>query len=172
MRNNQEQVERLRRIVDETMDGRAKDQAAYQSANSRRIALDAEPHVQKEMHFYCREHGDYVADAIKVEFNDQGGHPSGYFKPFGRAQFIDARTRQVTIGTSCNHARRFITDKHLDPFYGQSKMLARLRVEMADDLLQPGDVGFEAKYGDPYKEANERRDAQERQEWQNNKQRY
>lgn len=169
MKREHELITRLKARVDKVQADRAKVETDYKAANARAIAIAAEPDVQEEMHFYCRKHGDFVANAVKVEFTDNFGQPCAYFQPFGRAQFIDARTRQITFGTSCSHTRRFITDKHLDPFYGQSKMLARLRIEMADDLLQPGDEGFEAKYGDPYKDYNERMDAQERNEWQNNR---
>lgn len=165
-------VERLKGIVDKVQADRAQVDADYKRTHAREIAIAAEPHVQKEMHFYCRCHGDFVSDAIKVEFIDNYGQPCAYYQPYKRAQFVNARTRQLTFGQSCSRARRYITDKAQDPFFASSKMLARLRIEMADDLLQPGDERFNAVYGDPYKEANERLNAQERTAWQNNKSRY
>lgn len=164
-------VDKLKKRVEYNRSQRDQDEEREKQQTARKRTIHAEPLVQKEMHFYCSIHGDFIANGARVEFVDNYGQTCGYFKAFGGAYFIDAKTKRKTFGTACPHGRRFITDKHLDPFYGQSKMLQRLRVEMADDLLQPGDPGFEAKYGDIYKDYNERMDADERIKWQNNNQR-
>jgi hypothetical protein len=46
---------------------------------------------------------------------------------------------------------RFITDKHLDPYYHDSEMLRVQRIAQSRDMLQPGDPGFQTYYGDPMK---------------------
>lgn len=61
-----------------------------------------------------------------------------------------------------NHvARRFITDKHVDPYFEKSRLVAAQRAEFADDLVQPSDPRFKKLYPAAWKELE---DARERSE--------
>jgi transcription elongation factor Elf1 len=57
---------------------------------------------------------------------------------------------------------RRITDKPADPYYSLSKMLKDQRSAQADDMLQPDDPRFKARYGDPYKKVWEQMESAER----------
>lgn len=57
---------------------------------------------------------------------------------------------------------RFITDKHLDPYYRESALLQHQRKIQSRDLLQPGDAGFKTLYGDPYKKYHDQMEKAER----------
>lgn len=45
---------------------------------------------------------------------------------------------------------RLITEKHLDPYFYESKKLRRQRAEAENDLLQPSDPKFKTLYKDEY----------------------
>ncbi len=58
-------------------------------------------------------------------------------------------------------AIRRVTDKHHDPYYHQSAVLRRQRVEMADDFLQPSDPRFAQKYPAQWRKMKEEKEAAE-----------
>lgn len=54
-----------------------------------------------------------------------------------------------------HRAIRRITDKLTDPYYWQSEVLKRQRVQMADDLVQPDDPRFAKLYPEQWRKMNE-----------------
>lgn len=62
--------------------------------------------------------------------------------------------------------RRYITDKHTDPYFLQSEMLRRQQIDHELDFLAPFDPRFRLKYGDPNKKLYEAMEAEERANYQ------
>ena len=52
-------------------------------------------------------------------------------------------------------AIRYITEKHLDPYFRKSEMLREMRMRFSKDLLQPGDPGFDKYYPEAKKKLEE-----------------
>ena len=48
---------------------------------------------------------------------------------------------------------RYISHRDEDPYYYNSKRVLKERSESEEDLLQPGEYGFNTRYGEPYKKA-------------------
>lgn len=46
----------------------------------------------------------------------------------------------------CHSLRRYITDRHIDPYWRESRELKKQRAIHAQDILQPGDDGFDMLY--------------------------
>lgn len=62
---------------------------------------------------------------------------------------------------------RYITDKHRDPYFYLSKMLARQRHEMADDMLTPDNPRFKIVYPEKWRKMEEDRENYEREQQRN-----
>ena len=95
--------------------------------------------------FWCRKHGDITAMAYKVVFKSFGELKAYY------EAFTHGFPKEMTA--CCKGLKRYITDKDLDPYYGDSRMIRKQQREAQDKgwLLQPGQEGFTTKYGDPNK---------------------
>ena len=63
-----------------------------------------------------------------------------------------------------HECRRDITDKWRDPYYRDSKLLKRMRIEHADDLLQPSDPRFKVKYPKQWEELQRKKEEYEAQQ--------
>lgn len=152
-----------------------KEKEEYGEKEKKRTArdrlIDSEPKYQREMHFYCHKHGDFIATGGKVVASDWSnpGQRIAWYEAFGHADFVKP-DGTVKPGRACKAIRR-ITDKLNDPFFYESKMLAKLRIDMADDLLQPDDPRFKQVYGDPYKEYHAKLEEEERLAYEKKKQR-
>lgn len=106
--------------------------------------------------FWCNRHGDTTGMAHKVVFGPDSGLCAYY----------------ETVGTGfpkpllacCKGLRRRITDKAQDPYYGNSQKIIKEMREARDKgwLLQPGQQGFNAKYGDPNKKKWQQMEKEER----------
>jgi hypothetical protein len=101
-----------------------------------------------ETQFYCPEHGDFSAIGVKVVFKDDKGQFCAYYQAKGGALFFTGRW-----GQACK-AKRYITDKLLDPYYTTSEAIIKYQRQHADDFLQPNDPRFKLLYGDPFAERN------------------
>jgi hypothetical protein len=169
-RGEYDKVEKLKRRVDRIQSEKSADDEEQKRRTARQRLIDGEPEIQKEMHFYCPRHGDFISNGRKVIETDWTNPEQkiAYYRAYGYASFIDINGR-ATPGRACARMIRRITDKFGDPFFRQSKVLQKMRIDMADDLLQPGDPRFNAKYGDPYKEYNARLEAEEEANYYNNK---
>ena len=110
------------------------------------------------MEFWCRvcESDFTCVDALKMT-TTMRGVPSAYY---------DGRCPK-------NHrAIRHLTDKHLDPYYYQSAMLAEQRYRMRDDTIAPSDPRFRIVYPKQWAAIEEEREQREQKEAAQNEQVY
>lgn len=56
---------------------------------------------------------------------------------------------------------RYLTEMHKDPYFARSKKLRQMRIEHADDLVQPGDSKFRRLYPKQYEKMEKARDSME-----------
>ena len=66
-------------------------------------------------------------------------------------------------------SKRYITDKLTDPYWKESEIIRKQRIDMKDYMLQPGMPGFNLRYGDPNKRLYAKMDWEEREAWYANK---
>lgn len=71
-----------------------------------------------------------------------------------------------------HRAIRYLTDKHLDPYYHLSAMLRHQRHQMRDDILTPADPRFRIVYPKQWAKIEEEREAREQKEALENEQLY
>lgn len=141
--------------------------------NVRTETINKSPESQK-MLFHCREHGDFETIGFKQTSMFHSQVTAYYECPQGRPAvfFIYDKSgdshAKLRKGKSCR-ARRYITDVHLDPYFTESEMVRRERVDFADDMLQPDDPRFKKLYGDPYKRYYEKLEEDERINYERNK---
>lgn len=150
------------------LDARYAEKERYESLEEKRTArqrlIDSVPDVQL-MEFYCKCHGDFISKGGKIVCHKGQPDVYAYYVSHGTAQGIENPRQRWH---ACR-VKRYITDKVQDPYYRESKLLNELRLKMADDLLQPDDPKFKAKYGDPYKKFNDKKEADEKAQWEANK---
>lgn len=147
-------IQKLRKRAEQLLKEKHEAEQQQSKRTERDRLIAGEPPFQREMHFFCPQHGDFVATGAKVVQSDwtAPGAKIAFYEAFGDAAFLGL-DGSITRGKACK-ARRRITDRLFDSFYTDSWMLHKLRIDMADDLLQPNDPRFKAKYGDPYKKDN------------------
>ena len=135
-----------------------RDERAREISDAKQIAL---------MEFWCSVHGDFSVLSHKEVLHDYSTIPTTLLArytpiPTAIAKFYNHRRRSVSFGKPCKRVYRYITDKHLDPYYRDSEMIQRQRVDFERDLIQPWDPRFKLLYGDPYKKYYEQLEAAER----------
>ena len=109
-----------------------------------------------DLAFNCSLHGDFFSRGYKVVRSDKDPSES-------RIAFY--QSIKTAKGT-CGHARRYITDKHLDPYYKNSELVQIDRQQLAIDLLQPNDPNYAKYWGNPYKKFEEAQAEQEQKDWE------
>ncbi len=110
-----------------------------------RMRMIAEAPDDARTGFWCDECGrDVVALAAKVCQRMKTQEP--------RAFYVAACPRGHRL-------IRRITDKQFDPYYHQSTIMRRERVERADDMLQPHDPRFRIVYPEVWKKMEAEREA-------------
>jgi hypothetical protein len=114
--------------------------------------------------FYCSCHGDFVSHGGKITFKDQHGQPCAYYVSYGKGYKVgETPDKSYYV---CRR-KRYITDKASDPYFRESKQLAKQRQQMEIDMLQPDDPRFKKYYGDPYAKFNAQQEAKAKAEWEN-----
>lgn len=148
------EIKKLVDVVNRNQEERDKDKKAEEIRNARQSIIDsALDEVVTE--FWCVKcQKDFARHAHKQTLH--------YEEP---CAFYEAKCPGCSL-----YARRYITDKHLDPYYHQSKTIKRQRVEMERDFLQPGDPRFNRIYGDPNKKHYEELEKKEREAWERKRQ--
>ncbi len=138
-----EKAEKLKRHLEENRIGKEQDKKRHEFFNQRKNEIDEADNI-KQNEFWCRIcKKDFSAPGYKYERRSWGNSP-GY--PI--AWYVG----ECPAG---HEARRYITDKHLDPYYEESENVRWARVEFEKDLIQPNDPRFKKLYGDPFKQRAE-----------------
>ena len=75
------------------------------------------------------------------------------------AEFFRAR-----CGKCGNRLVRYISEKHLDPYYRESRKIKVERGRFANDLIQPGEAGFKMFYKKQYDELEEKKEKYEKEQ--------
>jgi|SRR5579872_5926008 len=153
-------VDKLTKRVENLFDERQ----YYEDDQKRREARLKEVQQADEIiktDFWCKKHGDTTGMGYKVSFKDRELGWCAYYESFGAGW-------PKEISTCCKGLRRHITDKHFDPYYLESEMITlQMRQSKENgDLLQPGQYGFNTKYGDPDKKKWQKMEQEERTNWQ------
>lgn len=110
-----------------------------------------------KMDFWCNKHKrDVTGMAYKKIFKSFGEFKAYY-------ESVNTQFPKEMLAC-CKGLRRRITDKQFDPYYTESAMIQKQarQAKANGDLLQPGQEGFNAKYGDPNKKLYEKMEAEER----------
>lgn len=148
------QIRKLSELVARNKADRDLDEERHKKLEERSRTVKEAPD-RATMEFWCRKcRRDFGRLALKRTIDYPSGVIAYYEAPC------------IGCGIWC---RRFITDKTTDPYFMESERLKRMRSEMADDLLQPGDPRYAAKYGDPNKKRYERMEQDERESWLRNR---
>lgn len=159
-------VKELTAHVQKQFDEKERYKKAEDQRTERQRLIDSVPDVTPT-EFYCECHGDFIAMGGKCTFKDGYGQMCAYYVSHGTA--IGAKGNlQGNEGKrwhACRCKRR-ITDKTDDPYYNDSPLIKKLRKQMEIDMLQPGDPRFKQHWGDPYKQLNAKREAEEKATWE------
>lgn len=155
-------VEQLLKHTQETYRQKEADEARQKARTERQKEIDSVPD-ETITEFYCQCHGDFIAPAGKITFRDQQGQPCAYYVSHGKGYKVgDSPDRAYYV---CRR-KRYITDKQSDPYYRESKEMAKQRRQLEIDMLQPDDPRFKKYYGDPYKKYYEREEAKAKASWE------
>lgn len=155
-------VEQLLKHTQQLYADKELDEATKKARSERQTLIDSMPD-ETITEFYCSCHGDFVAPAGKITFKDQAGQPCAYYVSHGKG---------YKVGESPDNSyyvcrrKRYITDKATDPYYRESKELAKQRRAMEIDMLQPDDPRFKQHYGDPYKKFYAQQEAKAKAAWE------
>lgn len=154
-------VEKLTKRVENLYDQRQADEDKRAREEARlKIINDATKWTKTD--FWCNSHGDTTGLAFKVIFQDIEKEFYAYYET------VKGNRWPKHIQACCKGLRRRITDKNTDPYFLQSKMIRKQAQESKAKgwLLQPGQEGFNTKYGDPNKKKYAQQEKQDRANWQ------
>ena len=148
----------IERVNRNRMDRAARKELDDRLGEKQRLIEESVPF--QKMDFWCR--------TCRLDFEEVGvrrglyGYDldSGQSYPIPLERCWPAYTARCPNGHECI---RHILEKDKDPYFWESENLQRERARMADDLLQPGDPRFNAKYGNPFFKAEQERERQERE---------
>ena len=93
---------------------------------------------------------NFWCDRCELDF-EAPGYRTGYSLQGGAEWFVGFDPRG-------HKAIRYITEKHLDPYFRKSRNLKEQRVHYRKDLLQPGQRGFKQTYPDAQREMDKAED--------------
>ncbi len=153
-------VDKLTKRVENLYDQREVDELRNERDQARlKIINDATDITKTD--FWCNEHGDTSGMAYKIVFKDRDLGLCAYYESFGRNFWPNE------ITACCKRLRRRITDKQNDPYFRDSAMIQKQAREARDKgwLLQPGQDGFNTKYGDPNKKKYEQMEREDKANW-------
>lgn len=154
-------VEKLKAYLKDKHQQKDKYEAALARATARQREIDAAPNFTR-MEFCCQCHGDWISMAAKVQVG-QIDYPYAYYAPVLAIKAMELTGKQRMM-KPCSKGRRYITDKVEDPYYNRSKLITRQRRQAIAEgwFLQPGDPGFNTKYGNPFRQSDLQLAANER----------
>lgn len=131
----------LKRLLQDKQDDRERAKLRDEREQARHKEILAAPY-EVITSFWCKPcKRDFDASGVKT-LN------WGFDLDKGEA-YIPQGLRQAWYSARCpsgHRAVRYITDKHLDPYYHDSEFVRRSQSEHLDDFLTPNDPGFAAKY--------------------------
>lgn len=107
-------------------------------------------HLQDIMQAKDRQRTGFWCSNCKKDFEAEGYKRVGYLTHLPTAWY----TAKCVCG---RWAIRRITGKRGDMYYYKSKMIRTQKVQMANDLLMPGDPMFEIIYAKQYREMEKKR---------------
>lgn len=108
--------------------------------------------------FFCTKcHKDFDADA-RTHVNGVYNLDTGVFEEHRDEKRKEWYIGKCPCGKEC---MRYITDKHLDPYFHQSLKLQAQRKEFENDLIQYGDARFESLYKDQWNKFEQQREEHE-----------
>src|SRR3990167_6553162 len=84
---------------------------------------------------------------------DQDQNPSRINEHAYAARCVKCRTQLL----------RYVNDKHLDPYFGESIKLKKQRQEFSKDIIQYGDPRFEKFYKDQWDKFEQQKEAFEKE---------
>lgn len=150
-----QKINRLKKRVDKNKAFREAEALRIKDAHERLLAYNQAPETTR-MDFWCTDcRKDFQAFAfrsVRTVLNLDTGR-SHIDEPL--FAWYEGKCPKGHI------ARRYITDKHIDPYYDQSRLVAAQRAEFADDLVQPSDPRFKKLYPAAWREMEAAREAQE-----------
>lgn len=130
------------RMLFEAQDKRANDRTYHREKAKQRAERDElinDAHMLTLTDFFCEEcqedFKDFALKQVEVDWSNSTQHIAFY------------RTR-CDNGHYCI---RYITDRHMDPFFQRSKEMAHQRATHAEDIIQPHETGFNLLYGRKHK---------------------
>lgn len=144
-----DKIERLKRIVDQNRAGREQD-AARGRWLADRWKMIREAYQTTRLGFWCdkcRKDFEGVAHKRVIEW---GNMPPWAF--------------YIGFCPQGHEARRRITDKQNDPYYRNSEMIRRQRIDMADAMLTPDNPRFRVVYPAQWRKLEEERAKREEME--------
>ena len=153
-------VDKLTKRVENIYDERQREEDEDKRRQARRKECEQADDITKT-DFWCTRHGDTTGMAYKVIFRNSDGL-NAYYEAFNNHAWPK---ELMTCG--CKGLRRWITDKHQDPYYVKSEKI-RLEARKAQDsgdLLQPGDWMFDIKYPEHKRKLNERLEKEAKANW-------
>lgn len=159
---NPEHLQRLITRVKKTQAELQQSQDRQKLLTERQRLIDSVPD-ETITEFYCPCHGDFIAPAGKITFTDQQGEVCAYYVSHGRGYKVEDNPSKTFY--VCRR-KRYITDKHFDPYFKESKMIQRQRQELEIAMLQPDDPRFKKYYGDPYKKYHAQQEAKAKADWE------
>lgn len=137
------------------------DEEAQKKREERWKEINAAP-ATAPTDFFCSRHGDFKAVGGKI-IAGPPSDPIAYYVPIKSIKAMFYRDNRLARACS---AKRYITDRRFDPYFRESEMLHKQRIDQWKDLLQPDDPRFRSIYGDPYKSYWAQKEAEERAAWE------
>lgn len=133
-------AEKLLQRIRNNREGRARDKKRDEERGARRATVNA-AYDRTMMGFWC--------DECEKDFETVGEKHIAHGLNLNTGKSYECTPLRAFYLGRCPQghvARRFITDKHDDPYYYKSEMLRRQRVDLADAMLQPHDPRFRHVY--------------------------